>query len=71
VEPLPTLSVVLASANSITLGWSSSATNGFALETTTNLGQLGGWSTMFMVTNLNQVTIPASNRASFFRLYQP
>jgi hypothetical protein len=71
VQPLPTLSVALASANSITLSWSSSATNGFMLETTTNLDQLGVWSAVFMVTNLNQVTMPASNQASFFRLYKP
>ena len=70
VQPLPTLSVVLASSNNITLSWSSSATNGFTLETATNL-ELGGWSTMFTVTNFNPVTLPASNRAGFFRLYQP
>jgi hypothetical protein len=71
VQPLPILSVVLASANSITLSWSGSATNGFMLETTTNLNPLGVWSTLFMVTNLNPVTITVSNPASFFRLYQP
>jgi lysophospholipase L1-like esterase len=66
----PILSVALGPTNGISLSWSSWA-SGYRLETTTNLGMAGGWSTVLTVTNnMSCVTLPAFDQVRFFRLHQ-